>query len=127
MVNVALGFTAAVTFTFTTPISLKLPEVPVSVIAYAPPVVMAVLATVKGVVAITAAVPVTSTDDGGVQVTGLVAPAGAVVTAQVKATVPANAFDGVTVMVEVLPVVAPGTTETAVPVIAKLGEVEVAA
>jgi hypothetical protein len=34
-----------------------------------------------------------------------------VVTAQVSATVPVNELDGVTVMVEVLPVVAPGASE----------------
>jgi hypothetical protein len=76
---------------------------------------LAVLATVKGVVVVTAALLVTSTDDGGVQVTGLVAPVGAVVTAQVKATVPVNPFVGVTVIGDVLPVVAPWLTVTLVP------------
>jgi hypothetical protein len=42
------------------------------------------------------------------QVVGLVAPFGADVIAQVSATVPAKELDGVTVIVEVLPLVAPG-------------------
>ena len=53
-----------------------------------------------------AAVPVTVAD-GMLQVTGLVALAGEVVTAQVSVTEPVNPFDGVTLTVEVLPVVAP--------------------
>ena len=43
-------------------------------------------------------------------VTGLVALAGLVVIAQVKSTVPVNASEGVTVMIDVLPVVAPCVT-----------------
>jgi hypothetical protein len=44
------------------------------------------------------------------QVAGLAAPAGELVTEQVRETVPVNELDGVTVMVEVLPLVAPGLT-----------------
>jgi predicted secreted protein len=40
------------------------------------------------------------------QVAGLVAPVGTVVTVQVRLTVPVNPFAGITVMVDVLPVVA---------------------
>jgi Zn-dependent protease len=57
----------------------------------------------------TVRVPVTgpaviSAAAGGVQVTGLVAPAGLVVTAQVRVMVPVNPFEGVAVIVAVLPV-----------------------
>ena len=55
----------------------------------------------------TAAVPVMLTGDGRLQVTGLVAPDGEV-TKHVTATLPENPFVGVTVMVEVFPLVAPG-------------------
>jgi hypothetical protein len=50
-----------------------------------------------------------SDDEERPQVVALEAPEGAV-TAQVSATVPVNELDGVTVMVAVLPVVAPGLT-----------------
>jgi hypothetical protein len=56
-----------------------------------------------------AAVPLMVTEAGErLQVAGLVAPEGAVETAQVSATLPVNEFAGVTVIVAVLPVVAPG-------------------
>ena len=45
------------------------------------------------------------------QVAGLMAPEGALVTEQESVTVPLNELAGVTVMVEVLPLVAPGATE----------------
>jgi hypothetical protein len=45
-------------------------------------------------------------------VAGLVAPEGEELTAHVSATAPVNVLDGVTVMVEVLPVAAPGATVT---------------
>src|SRR4051794_40525928 len=44
------------------------------------------------------------------QVTGLVAPAGEIVTAHDRATVPVNELAGVTAMVEVLPLADPGVT-----------------
>ena len=50
---------------------------------------------------------VTLTEDGMLQVTGLAAPVGMVVTEQARLTAPVNPLAGVTVMVEVLPVVAP--------------------
>jgi hypothetical protein len=61
-------------------------------------------------VAVCTPAPVMPTDDGMLQVTGLVAFAGAVVTEQLNATVPVKPLEGVTVMVDVLPVVAPGST-----------------
>ena len=61
-------------------------------------------------VAVTAVVPVTLSDAGTVQVTGLTALAGDVVTAQLRATVPVNPFEGVMLTVDVLPVVAPAVT-----------------
>jgi hypothetical protein len=45
------------------------------------------------------------------QVAGLVAPEGELVMAQVSVTVPVNVLAGVMVMVEVLPLVAPGGAE----------------
>jgi len=61
---------------------------------------VAVLTTVK--VEFTAAAPAMVTEAGfREQVTGLVAPAGLVVTAQVRLTVPVNPFDGVAVTVDV--------------------------
>ena len=64
-------------------------------------------------VAVTAVVPVTDSEVGTVQVTGLTALAGAVVTAQLRATVPVNPFEGVMLTVDVLPVVAPAVTAIA--------------
>ena len=61
-------------------------------------------------VAVTAVVPVTVSEAGTVQVTGLTALAGDVVTAQLRATVPVNPFEGVMLTVDVLPVVAPAAT-----------------
>ena len=49
------------------------------------------------------------------------APAGLEVRAAVRATLPVKPPMGVTVMVDVFPVVAPGATVTAVPLIVKLG------
>jgi hypothetical protein len=78
-------------------------------------------------VAVPAAAPVMPT---GVvvpklNVGGMTAFAGLAVTAAVSATLPVNPPPGVTLIVEVFPVVAPGSTVTAVPVIAKLGLVTV--
>jgi hypothetical protein len=55
------------------------------------------------------------------KVGGYTAPAGLEAMAAVSATLPVNPPAGVTVMAEVLPDVAPGVIETAVPVIAKVG------
>jgi hypothetical protein len=55
-----------------------------------------------------------------VKVGGSCAPAGLDVRAAVSATLPVKPPLGVTEMVEVLPVDAPGTTDTAVPLTAKL-------
>jgi hypothetical protein len=49
------------------------------------------------------------------------APVGLEVTAAVSVTLPVKPPAGVTVIVEVFPVVAPGATVTAVPLIVKLG------
>jgi hypothetical protein len=49
------------------------------------------------------------------------APAGLEVMAATNATLPVNPLAGVTVIVETLPVVAPGATATAVPLTVKLG------
>jgi hypothetical protein len=67
--------------------------------------VVAVVATVR--TEVTAVVPVTSAVVGfSAQVAGLVAPEGPV-TAQVRATSPVKPLDGVTLIVDVFPVVAP--------------------
>lgn len=55
------------------------------------------------------------------KVGGFTAPAGPEVTAAVSATLPVKPPDGVTVMMEMFPVVAPAVTVTAVPVTVKLG------
>jgi hypothetical protein len=74
-------------------------------------------------VAVPAVEPVMSTGlvEPKLNVGGASAPAGLEVTAAVSATLLVKPPDGVTVMVEVFPEVAPGVTVTAVPVIVKLG------
>ena len=64
--------------------------------------VVAVVVTVN--VAFCAVVPEMVTEGVTPQVAGLVAPAGVVVTAQVRLTAPVKPFAGVTVIVDVLPV-----------------------
>ena len=54
------------------------------------------------------------------QVTGLEALDGDVVTAQVSATAPENELDGVTVIVEVLPELAPGLLTVIVPLLERV-------
>ena len=105
-----LGLAGAVTVTFTIVLAVMFPvaaSVPVTVIAYAPGVVVAVVATVS--VPVTDADPVTSTLAGTVHTAGLLAAAGRVVTAQVRLTTPVKLLVGEAVMVAVLPVVAPPT------------------
>jgi hypothetical protein len=71
-------------------------------------VVVDVVATVR--VSVNAALPVMVTEfDVKLHVAGLVAPVGPA-TAQVRFTAPVNPFDGVAVMVDVLPEVAPAVT-----------------
>ena len=100
------------TVTFTTVVEVSAPEVPVTVMAYDPGVVVAVVTALS--TEVSAPAPVMLTESGlrsaVVQVSGFAAPAGAVVTAQVRFTTPVKLSEGVTVMVEVLPVVAPWTT-----------------
>jgi hypothetical protein len=74
-------------------------------------------------VAVSAEAPVilTGVVELKLNVGGSWAPVGLDVTAAVSATLPVNPPLGVTVMVDVLPLVAPGLTVTAEPVIAKLG------
>jgi hypothetical protein len=59
------------------------------------------------------------------KVGGYAAPAGLAVTAAVRVTLPVKPLAGVTVMVEVLPVVAPGANETAVAVTVKGAATEI--
>ena len=59
------------------------------------------------------------------KVGGSSAPAGLEVTAAVSAILPVKPLAGVTVIVDVFPVVAPGAIETAVPLRAKLGLIPV--
>jgi hypothetical protein len=72
-------------------------------------------------VAVPAPVPVMFTGlvDPKLNVGGLIAPFGPDVIAAVSVTLPVNPFVGVTVIVEVFPVVAPAVTVTAVPAILK--------
>jgi hypothetical protein len=62
-------------------------------------------------VPVAAVVPAIVTEDVTPQV-GAVMPPGGFVSAQVRLTVPVNPFDGVTVIVEVFPDVAPAVTVT---------------
>jgi hypothetical protein len=78
------------------------PEMPVTVAVYAPGVVVAV----EPMVTTSVPEPPVTVPDAGVQVAGLVAPLGPV-TAQVILTAAVNGPIGATVIVEVLPVVAP--------------------
>lgn len=70
-----------------------------------------VVATVT--VLVTAVEPVISNVVGTLQVAGLAAEAGAVVTVQVRLTTPVKLLVGVAVIVAVFPVVAPATSESA--------------
>jgi hypothetical protein len=98
-----------VKFTWVVAVMLLLEEsVPFTVITYAPAVVAEVVSAVRTAVA--AAVPVMSTEETMLQVAGELAPDGLDVTAQERFTGPVNAPEGVTVMVDVLPVVAPAVT-----------------
>lgn len=70
-------------------------------------------------VAVCAVVPLIVTEAGMLHVVGSLAAMGVMV--QPKLTVHVNPLDGVMVMVEVFPVVAPGVSVTAVPLTVKLG------
>ena len=63
--------------------------------------------------------PVIVTEAGILHVAGSLAATG--VMAQLRLTAPVNPSNGVRVMVEVLPVVAPGVTVTPVPLTVKVG------
>ena len=73
-------------------------------------------------VAVCALVPVMSSDAGMAQVTGLVGFVGVVVTEQLRFTTPVNPPVGETVMVEVLPVVAPPVTAMSPLLVAEIPE-----
>ena len=73
----------------------------------------AVLLTV--IVAVTAEVPLMSTEDGMLHVGGAIAPEGLDVREHLRMTAPTKPAAGVTAIVEVLPEVAPALTVTAVP------------
>jgi hypothetical protein len=70
--------------------------------------VVAGVETVRG--PFCAVVPVMAIEGVTAQVAGLTAPVGIVVTAQVRPTDPVNPFEGVTVIVDVFPVVALAST-----------------
>lgn len=97
-----LGLTADITITVNVVVGISLPEVPVTVSVYVPGVVVEVVLTV----AVDVPAPLTVV---GLKVTvgGLVAPDGPAVTAAVRATLPVKPLFGVTVIVEVFPLVAP--------------------
>jgi hypothetical protein len=75
-------------------------------------------------IAVPAPAPVIATGlfEPKLRVGGYWAPEGLEVTVAVRATLPVKPPLGVTEMVEVLPVVAPGATVTAVPLTVKLGD-----
>lgn len=72
-------------------------------------------------VAVCAVEPLIVADVGMLHVAGSLAAVGVTVTAQLRVTMPVNPFEGASVIVDVFPVVAPGATLTAVPVIEKSG------
>jgi hypothetical protein len=76
-----------------------------------------VVLTIRGVVC--AAEPLMVTESGMLDVAGSLAALGVI--AQLRLITPVNPSEGVKLMVDVFPVVAPGTTPTAVPVMEKLG------
>jgi hypothetical protein len=84
-------------------------------------VVGAEVVMVKVAVPLLAPEIVTGVVEPKLNVGGSTAPVGLVASAAVSAIGPVNPPDGVSVMVEVFPVAAPGATETAVPATAKLG------
>jgi hypothetical protein len=97
------------TVTQTEVVSETLPEAPVTVNWYAPAVVVEVVVAVR--VAVSAVVPLIETEVGErLHVAALTGLERLVVTAQVSATEPVNELEGVTVMMEVLPLVAPALT-----------------
>jgi hypothetical protein len=59
--------------------------------------------------------PLTVTEDGRLQDAGLLAAVGEMEQLKLRVTEPVKPLDGVTVTVDVFPVVAPGSTEIAVP------------
>ena len=81
----------------------------------------AVVEMVRVAVPAVAPVMLTGLVEPKLRVGGSCAPFALEVTAAVSATLPVKPPVGVTVMVEVFPVVAPGVTVTAVPVIVKPG------
>lgn len=99
----------ALTVRFTVPFAVVEPLVPVTVTTYAPVVVVAVVPIVS--VEAPSVILSIDTEVGlRLQVGGLMAPAGLVVMAHVRATIPVNPFVGVTTMLAVFPVEAPATT-----------------
>lgn len=86
-----------------------LPDVPVTVMPYVPKVVEDVVVAVSVEVCAVAVLNVREGEER-LQVAGLVALVGVLVTEQVSATVPVNELAGVTVIVAVLPDVAPGVS-----------------
>jgi hypothetical protein len=67
------------------------------------------------IVALIAEVPLMSTEDGMLHVAGSIAPEGLEVREHLRLTAPTKPASGFTVIVEVLPEVAPALTVTAVP------------
>jgi hypothetical protein len=114
-----------VTVTSTVVVCVMDPDLPVTVTTYAPGVVAVVLPMDK--VPVAAAVPEMTTDAGTLQLIGLVAPVGTVVTLHCSVTVPVNPPDGVALIVDVSPVVAPPAS-VMLPLLlsVKLGVVETA-
>jgi hypothetical protein len=86
-----------------------LPDVPVTVMSYAPSVVEDVVVAVSVEVCAVVLLNVSELEER-LQVAGLVALDGVLVTEQVSATVPVYELPGVTVIVDVLLEVAPGAT-----------------
>lgn len=99
-----------VTSAQTTVVSESLPDVPVTEMSYVPSVVEDVVVAVS--IDVCAVELLNGIESGErLHVAGLVAPDGELVTEHVSETVPVNELEGVIVIVDVLPEVAPGLTD----------------
>jgi len=98
----------ALTVTFTVVLALTLPDTPATENMYAPGVVPVVVVMVS--CEFSGPAPVTFTEAGSTPQVGATMPGGGLTIKQESATVPVKPLVGVTVMAEVFPVVAPGST-----------------
>jgi hypothetical protein len=108
LLSAKLGAATAFTITVTDVVCVIVPSVPVTTKVYDPGVVPATVAMFSNEVSAVALV--ISTEVGAIVHVGGTGLPGGLVSRQLSATVPVYALEGVTVIVEVLPVVAPTVT-----------------